>query len=210
MKNKLIILVLMLTIGSAAVVAAQDREDALVEYKKGNYSMAVEICLSEIERMPRNMDSYVVLSWTYIKTGKYQEALDTGLSALKISRHDTRIVEIVAESYYYLGKNIESLKYFEEYTVLAPTGDRIELAYFFMGEIFIRLGEYHHADIAFTTAVYHFPNSARWWSRLGYAREMAEDWKYSAEAYDKALQLNSSYTEAVRGLGRVKAKLGAG
>jgi tetratricopeptide (TPR) repeat protein len=79
-----------------------------------------------------------------------------------------------------------------------------------MGEIFIRLGEYHHADIAFTTAVYHFPNSARWWSRLGYAREMAEDWKYSAEAYDKALQLNSSYTEAVRGLGRVKAKLGAG
>ncbi len=210
MKNKLFVLILVLAVGSAATLAAQARADALLEYKKGNYSKAVEICLSEIERMPRNMDSYVVLGWTYIKTGKYQDSLDTGLSALKISRHDTRVIEIVAEAYYYLGKNIEALKYFEEYTVLAPTGDRIELAYFFMGEIFIRLGEYHHADIAFTTAVYHFPNSARWWSRLGYAREMAEDWKYSADAYEKALQLNSSYTEASRGLSRVKAKLGTG
>jgi len=210
MKSKLIVLILILTVGSAVFVAAQDRADALLEYKKGNYNKAVEICLGEIERMPRNMDSYVVLGWTYIKTGKYQEALDAGLSALKVSRYDTRIIETVGEAYYYLGKNLDALKYFEEYTVLAPTGDRIELAYFFMGEIFIRLGEYHHADIAFTTAVYHFPNSARWWSRLGYAREMAEDWKYSLEAYEKALQLNSSYTEASRGRSRVKAKLGTG
>ena len=210
MKSRLVVLVLILTVASAVVVSAQDRDDALLEYKKGNYAGAIEICMNEIERMPRNMDSYVVLGWTYIKSGKYQQALDTGLSALKISRRDTRVIEIVAESYYYLGKNVESLKYFEEYTVLAPTGDRIELAYFFMGEIFIRLGEYHHADIAFTTAVYHFPNSARWWSRLGYSREMAEDWQYSLEAYEKALQLNSSYNEAVRGRGRVKDKLGAG
>ncbi|MBI9108246.1 MAG: hypothetical protein JEZ04_15960 [Spirochaetales bacterium] len=210
MKNKLIILILIFTIGSAALMTAQDRADALLEYKKGNYSRAEEICISEIERMPRNLDSYVVLGWTYIKTGDFQKALDTGLSGLKIAGRDTRILEIVGEAYYYLGKNLESLKYFEEYTVLSPTGDRIELAYFFMGEIFIRLGEYNHADIAFTTAVYHFPNSARWWSRLGYSREMAEDWKYSLEAYEKALQLNSSYNEAVRGRSRVKAKLGAG
>lgn len=210
MRYKVLILAAVLAAGSIFQITAQDRADALLEYKRGNYDRAVQICLEEIERMPRNMDSYVVLGWTYMKTGDYQEALDTGLSGLKISRHDTRVIEIVAEAYYYLGKNLEALKYFEEYSVLAPTGDRIELVYFFMGEIFIRLGEYNHADIAFTTAVYHFPNSARWWSRLGYAREMTEDWEYSREAYEKALQLNSSYNEAQRGLGRVKAKLGAG
>jgi tetratricopeptide (TPR) repeat protein len=208
--KKFLLLVLMLIVLAAISVSAQEREDALQEYRKGNYSRAIEICLAEIERMPRNMDSYVVLGWSYIKQGLYQEALDTGLQGLKVSRYDTRVIEITGEAHYYLGNNLEALKYFEEYTVLAPTGERIELVYFFMGEIFIRMGEYNNADIAFTTAVYHFPNSARWWSRLGYAREMAEDWEYSLEAYEKALQLNSSYTEALRGRSRVREKLGTG
>ena len=207
MKNRVLIIGLLLVLASSVAVSAQDRADALVEYKKGNYDAAIEICLNEIKNMPRNLDSYVVLGWSYIKTGDYQEALEAGQAGLEVSQYDVRMIEIVAESNYYLGKNLESLKYFEEYAVLAPTGDRIELAYFFMGEIFIRLGEYNHADIAFTTAVYHFPNSARWWSRLGYAREMAEDWKYSLDAYNKALQLNPSYTEAVRGRTRVRQKL---
>ena len=210
MKNKVAAAVLLTSLLAAGSVFAQDRADALLEYKSGNFDMAIEICLGEIERTPRNMDSYVVLGWSYIKKGEYQNALDSGLDALKISRQDARIVEIVAEAYYYLGKNLDSLKYFEQYTVLAPTGDRIELAYFFMDEIFIRPGEYNHADIAFTTAVYHFPNSARWWARLGYAREMAEDWEHSLDAYQKALELNSSFTEAVRGRERVRKKLGTG
>ena len=209
MKNKkFLFLMLILILLTAVYVTAQEREDALQEYRRGNFNRAIEICLAEIERMPRNMDSYVVLGWSYIKQERYQEALDSGLQGLKVSRYDVRVIEIIGEANYYLGNNLEALKYFEEYAVLAPTGDRIELVYFFMGEIFIRMGEYNNADIAFTTAVYHFPNSARWWSRLGYAREMAEDWKYSLEAYEKALELNSSYTEAMRGRIRVREKLG--
>lgn len=203
-----VLIVLILAVNAG--VFAQNREDALMEYKQGNFQRAAEICLAEIEKMPRNMDSYTVLGWSYIKMGDYQNALDSGLKALEISKHDTRLIENVAEAYYYLGKNLEALEYFEDYTVLAPTGDRIELVYFFMGEIFIRLGEYNHADIAFSTAVYHFPNSAKWWSRLGYAREMAEDYKHSLEAYEAALELNSSYTEALRGRDRMKKELGAG
>ena len=210
MKNKIIILIIICSLILTGIVFAQDRADALLEYKSGNFDRAIEICKDEIKRMPRNMDSYVVLGWSYIKKGDYQAALQAAEDGMKISRRDIRILEIAGEANYYLGKNIDALKFFEEYTVLAPTGDRIELAYYFMGEIFIRLGEYNNADIAFTTAVYHFPNSARWWSRLGYAREMAEDWTYSLKAYEKALQLNSSYTEAVRGRDRVKKELGAG
>ncbi len=207
MKNRITAIFIIIGIFSASFLYAQEREDALVEYRKGNFKKAVEICQSEIKTMPRNMDSYVVMGWSYIKLRDYQKALDTGLTALKISRQDRRIIEIVGEANYYLGKNLDALKYFEEYSVLAPTGDRIELAYFFMGEIFIRLGEYNHADMAFSTAVYHFSNSAQWWSRLGYAREMAGDWKNSLEAYEKSLELNSSFTESVRGRERVLKKL---
>ena len=191
-------------------LAAQTRPDALKEYRLGNFERAIEICRMELEDSPGNMDSYTVMCWSFIKLEKYQEALDAGLEGLSHNRYDIRVIEVVGEANYFLGKNLEALKAFEEYCVLAPTGDRIDMAYFYMGEIFIRLGEYNHADIAFTTAVYHSPNIARWWARLGYAREMSQDYQFSMEAYNKALQLNSSTTEAIRGRERVQQKMANG
>ncbi len=188
---------------------SQERPDALQKYRNGEYAEAVKICLTEIEEMPRNLDSYTVLGWSLIKLEKYQEALNYGLSALKISRYDTRIIENIGEANYYLGNNLEALKYFEEYVSLVESGGRVDVVYYYMGEIFIRLGEFNHADIALTTALYHSPNVARWWSRLGYAREMAEDYKWALDAYDRAIKLNPSYAEAVRGKSRVQAKLPA-
>ncbi len=188
-------------------VFSQVKPDALVLYNQGNYIKAVKVCREELESMPKNMDSYSVLTWSLIKLGKYKEALAEAKKALKISRYDARIVEILGEAYYHLGKNTESLKWFEEYVALAPAGTRIDSAYYYMGEIFIRLGEYNHADIAFTTAVHYSPHIARWWSRLGYAREMAKDYTYAVKAYKKALTLNPSLTDAQRGRDRCDALL---
>ena len=188
-------------------VFGQDRPDALILYQDGNYAKAIDICHSELAVRPGNMDSYSVLGWSLIRLGKYKEALEKAQEALKISRYDTRIVEIVGEANFYLGKNSEALKWFEEYASLSPGGGRIDSVYFFMGELYIRLGEYSHADIAFTTAVYHSPNIARWWARLGYAREMAKDYTYSIKAYDKALDLAPSFPDAKRGKERVEAEL---
>lgn len=208
MKRKLFFFLIIFT--AAVALGAQTRPDALKEYRAGNFERAVEICRLEINESPGNMDSHTVLGWSLLKLGRLQEALEAGMAGLEQSRHDIRVIEIVAEAHYFLGNNLEALKYFEEYCVLAPTGDRIELVYFYMGEVFIRMGEYNHADIAFTTAVYHSSNTAKWWARLGYAREMAEDYKYALEAYEKALQLNASITEAVRGRERVQQKMGNG
>ena len=188
-------------------VFGQDRLDALLSYQNGEYKEAIKICESELELRPGNMDSYSVLGWSLIRLGRYQEALERAKDGLKISRYDARIVEVIGEANFHLGKNLEALKWFEEYVALAPTGGRIDSAYFFMGELFIRMGEYNHADIAFTTAVYHTPNVARWWARLGYAREMAKDYSYSIEAYNKALDLAPSFPDAQRGKERVEAQM---
>lgn len=188
-------------------VFGQDKLDALLAYQNGEYKEAIKICESELELRPGNMDSYSVFGWSLIRLGRYQEALEKAKDGLKISRYDARIVEIIGEANFYLGKNLEALKWFEEYVALAPTGGRIDSAYFFMGELFIRMGEYNHADIAFTTAVYHTPNVARWWARLGYAREMAKDYSYSIEAYNKALDLAPSFPDAQRGKERVEAQM---
>jgi cytochrome c-type biogenesis protein CcmH/NrfG len=101
------------------------------------------------------------------------------------------------------------LQYFQEYITLAPEGQRIELVYYFMGEIFIRQGRFRHADIALTTAVHRIPGNAAWWVRLGFARENAGDLSSALEAYERALSLNSMLTDAQRGIDRIRRTIGA-
>ena len=200
----------MLLLSCLLTVNAQENRDALELYRNGSYDDAIQVCLQELEAMPRNMDSYVVLGWSLLKQKKYDQALEYGKKAHSITPSDYRIIEILGETNFYLGNNQESLKKLEDYTVLAPTGDRIDFVYYLMGEIFIRLGEYNHADIAFSTALYHSPNSANWWARLGYAREMAKDYIWSLDAYNKALKLNASHSDASRGVERVTKEMESG
>ena len=75
-----------------------------------------------------------------------------------------------------------------------------------MGEIYLLQGRYHQAEIAFMASVYHNPNADRWWFRLGYAREQVATTVAGSErtfaltsaktAYERALQINPSFTEA--------------
>ena len=188
----------------ATFITAQDKDDALELYRTGRYEEAIEACRMELAEMPNRMDAWSVLGWSLLKTNAYQEAFDAAAEALKIARYDPRIIEIAGESLFYLGKQRQALGYFEEYAAIAPTGVRIEAVYFFMGEIFIKQGKFNRADIALSTAVYHSPNVADWWARLGYAREKAGDFRYSLEAYEKALTLNPNLVDAQRGRARVK------
>lgn len=197
-------LLILLLIAAAGMVCAQDKKDALAFYRQGKYQQAVDVCLEELKEMPNRMDSHAVLCWSLMKLKKYQKTLDYAEEALNISRYDSRIIEIAGEALFYLGRWQEALKYFEEYTAINPTGGRVEDVYYFMGELFIQLGKYNNADIAFSTALYHSPNVASWWTRLGYARERAEDYSWSLDAYNKALKLNPNQIDAARGKSRVE------
>ena len=207
MKVKVSLISALLSLLVLSAATAQSRPDALQLYRQGRFAEAVEVTLAEIEETPRNMNSYTVLGWSLLALGRYQDALDYGQRALAISRYDSRIVQIVGEAHYRLGNNLDALDYLQEYVAIAPTGDLIDQVYFFMGEVFMRLGEYNHADVAFSTAVYHNDDDPRWWSRLGYARELAGDLPFAEQAYEEALALNSGLTEARRGLDRIEEQL---
>ena len=118
-----------------------------------------------------------------------------------------RITEILGEAHYYQGRNTEALQYFQEYASQAPEGQRIETVYYFIGEIYIRLGKFRHADIAFSTAVHRMPGNAAWWARLAYARENAGDLTEAVAAYERALALNPQLADARRGLERSRQAL---
>ena len=185
-------------------IHAQTRPDALVEYRNGNFEQAVAICRNEIAANPNNMDSYVVICWSLISLGRYGEAMAYAQAGRNLNRYDPRIVEIIGEIHYYEGRNLEALQYFQEYVNLAPQGARIDVVYYFIGEIFIRLGRFRHADIALSTAVHWVPGNANWWTRLAYARENAGDLPDAVIAYNRALALNSQLVDARRGLDRVR------
>ncbi len=187
---------------------ANVKQDALVLYRNKKYKEAVAVCEQELLQTPNNIESYVVMCWALVANKQYSEAEQRALAGLKISAYDLRLIEILGEARYFLGKNNGAMEQFQKYVANAPeNGSRVGDVYYYMGEIFIRQARYQHADIALSAAVKKQPLYDKWWIRLGYAREMAGNYYESVEAYDEALRLNSSSVEAERGRNRVSLKL---
>ncbi|MFW5688812.1 MAG: tetratricopeptide repeat protein, partial [Spirochaetota bacterium] len=148
---------LLLVVALAPVTAQQNDNDAdaLQAYRDGRFQDAIAITQREIEANPSNIDSYVVLGWSLNALGRNQEAIDFALRALQINQFESRVLQIIAEAHFDSGNRLEALQYLERYVRVAPTGQYIDWVYSAMGEIFIQLGEFHRADIALSTSVYH-------------------------------------------------------
>ncbi|HAH60832.1 MAG TPA: hypothetical protein DCL73_01895 [Treponema sp.] len=189
-------------------VPAATKKDALFLYQNGDYAGAISVCENELAGDPTSVESYVVLCWSLLKNKQYAEAEQRASDGLKVSQYDLRLIEVFGEAKYYLGKNTAALEQFQKYVASAPeSAARAGAAYYFMGEIYIRQARYQHADISLSAAVKKEPLLDRWWTRLGYAREMAGNYQESAAAYDEALRLNSASADAQSGKSRVTAKL---
>ena len=203
-KSILFISLILLAWGS---VFAQ-KADALILYRNGNYPEAIKICEQEITDNPQNIDSYCVLCWSLVRNRQYAEAEQRSTEARKVNPNDVRLIEIQAESKFYLGKNSAAMELFQLYLANVPAnGSRIGNAYYYMGEIYIRQAKYQHADISFTAAVHTEPTVDYWWTRCGYAREMAGSLESALAAYSKAIELNPNQADAGRGKERVSARL---
>jgi tetratricopeptide (TPR) repeat protein len=198
---------LLLAVVLAGTAFAQDKPDALELYRANRFADAIKVCQQELAISPGNIDSHVVMGWSYLRLQQYQAALDTGQKATEISPNDPRVIQIIGEADVFLGRINDALKNLEEYVALRPNGDRIARVYWLMGECYIRLKELQNADIAISTAVYYEQNNALWWSRLGYARELANDLKWASDAYGHALRLDPGLADAQRGKDSVDKKL---
>lgn len=186
---------------------AQTKPDALKAYREGRYTDAITICLDEIAEDPSNVESHVVLSWSLVEAKRYEEAENWANKGRELSRYDPRLIEILAESHYFQGNNIQALRLFQEYISYAPNGSRTALVYCYMGEIYLRQAKWRHADMSFSAALQLERVNARWWGRLGYARERAGEFRYALEAYESALHLDPNLQDAIRGRDRAQSQL---
>ena len=206
---KKVIIALFLIVSSISVFAQNSSgQDALVLYHNAKYKESIQVCENELAENPNRIDSYVVMCWSLVKNKQYAEAEQRAAEGLAKSPYDLRLIEISGEAKYYLGKNQGAMEQFQKYVANAPeSGPRVGVAYYYMGEIFIKQAKYQHADISLSVAVKKEPLLDSWWSRLGYAREMAGNYFEAANAYDEALKLNSSSYDATRGRERVTSKI---
>lgn len=206
--------------GSPGIAAP--KLDALLLYRQGRdletagrtaeararYFESIAVCEGELQKDPRRMEAFVVKCWSLFRLDRHQEVIDVGTAALKV-QFDPRISEVMGESWFFLGKSDLALKSFARYLETAgENADRVPTAYFYMGETYLRLKKYAHADIAYSTAVIREPNMPRWWYRLGQTCESLGEWKRAFDAYGKALALSPSLAEAKDGRERVRAKAG--
>ena len=205
-----------------AAIAAPEKPDALLLYMQGRdlesagktaeaqakYTQSVAVCNQELAQNPNRIESYVVKCWSLLRLGKYGDVISNGQTALKI-QFDARISEVMGEAYFFLDQMDDSLKALQRYvSTVGEGGDRFSSAYFFMGEAYLRLKQYNHADMAYSMAVHVDPGLPRWWYRLGMACESLGDYKRAYSAYAKAVALRPSFQEAVDALDRVKPKAG--
>lgn len=197
---------LALICASVITVNAQLGEDALVEYRQGNYTRAVEITQTEIEADPGRIDAYVVLGWSLMALGRHQEANQWMQRAVEIRRWDARVLHVLGESHYRLGNLEQAIQYLQEYIAVNPYGNLRAQVHFFLGDIFYQIGEYHHADIAFSSAVEVSGRNPHWWVRLGQAREQSGNMQLARQAYENALELQPNVPEAVAGMDRLSTR----
>ena len=192
---------------SCAGAYGQTVPDSQAALRAGDLEGAVRMGLREIAADERAMDSYVALCSALLALGRYEEAMRHAGIARGINRNDPRIIELLARAYFHVGNNLEALRHFQQYINASSESGSRQFAYYYIGEIFIRMGRFRHADIALTTALYMLPGEPLWWTRLAFAREGSGDLLQAAAAYEKALELDPTLTDARRGLQRVRLAL---
>lgn len=191
-----------------AALFAQERPDALKMYNEGKYAEAIKTCEMELQEDPTNINSFVVISWALVANGQYAEAETRATQGRRLYPNDNRLIEILGEAKYHLGKNSEAMSLFERYVAnVQQNATRLGKVYWLMGEIYIRENKYEHADISLSMAVRIDTNRDDWWTRLGYAREQIGDYSSAIAAYDRALALNSTLSDALSGKVRCQQHL---
>jgi tetratricopeptide (TPR) repeat protein len=193
--------------GAASPAGAQGlRERGALLLEAGRFDEARALAQDFLAKDAADFEASILLCQSLIALGRPADAANYASKAWE-RRREPRLAEILGEGLYLQGRNEEALAWFQTYLTSVPEGAKAGVAFYFSGEIYLRLGHFGHADIALTAALKHDPGNARWWSRLGWAQEKAGDTQQSLKSYEAAIKLDPRLEDALIGRDRVLARI---
>jgi len=170
-----------------------------------HYSEVIRVSSGEIARNAATRESFVLLTRALRRMNRHAEVISWGQQGLRAFPDEFRLLETMGQSFFFMGDFEQSLSHMERYANAMPNGDRISLAYFFIGEIMRLSQRFYRAELAYAKAVHFAPNMALWWYRLGSMREQVGDAAPALAAYRRALELSPNHAAARAGLARLAA-----
>jgi Uncharacterized protein conserved in bacteria len=138
--------------------------------QEGKHNEVALLAPEVLRKNPQDLDAYIAYAWSMNALKEYTKARDIAQGGYA-KFNDARLAQALGEALYYLGENAAALSNFQEYLAKFPEGNKVASTYYLCGELFVRMGKFNHADIAFSTALQYNPSNARWWERLGWVRE---------------------------------------
>lgn len=191
---------------SISVPSGMTGSDLLRMSQEGKNNEVALLAPEILKKNPQDMDAYIGFAWSLNSLKEYQKARDTAQAGYLKSK-DPRLAQAMGEALYNLGENATALAYFQEYLSKFPEGSKAAVSFYLCGELYIRMGKYNHADIAFSSALQYNPSNARWWTRLGWVREKTSRYLLALKAYEQAVSLNPNLQDAQSGKTRMLAKI---
>jgi len=180
--------------------------DILRMSQEGKHNEVALIAPEILKKNPQDIDAYIGYAWSLNALKEYQKARDIAQAGYAKFK-DPRLAQALGEALYYLGENEAALANFQEYLAKFPEGSKAAVTFYLCGELFVRMGKFYHADIAFSTALQYNPSNARWWTRLGWVREKISRYLPALKAYEQAVSLNPNLQDALSGKTRMLARI---
>lgn len=175
-------------------------------YVEGNYQASVKALQEEKRYYPNRINIYVILGWDYKKLKKFSDMEKVSLEGLKVRPGDVRVIQNLAEAYFFQYKYDKAVKFFEQYIAhkYNMQDPYLATAYFFIGSAYYEREKFRKADIALSAAKYYKPKDVYVLVKLAQTKEKLNESAKALELYQASLLISPNNKEALEGVKRLE------
>jgi tetratricopeptide (TPR) repeat protein len=171
------------------------------------FDEAIAHCQQWLNKEPQNQWGYFLLGYTYIQTGRYEEAVEAFNDAIEIAGKDN--IDAIAHlrglgwTYQDWGKYDEAIEILNRAVNIDPENKFNSDTYEYLGLNYDDLGQYDEAIAAYYQAIKLYSQNFKAYNDLGCLYRIREQWEDATDAFYNAIELNPRYSGAYRNLGIV-------
>ena len=173
-------------------------------YNVGRMNEALEELHKEIARKPSNWAAYYISGEIQAHQKNFKKAQEYFETGLQYAPGDPNLLYSLAKVLRDNNKSEQALEYLDK---LADTNTKLYEFYRLMGDIQFEQGNFAEAASAYTNYAIRFPENCEVWNNLGNAHFKLEEFEQARDCYQKAIEIDRSFSLAFRNLAVTQVNL---